>query len=380
MVIYSKTQTVRPGEAQNTRCRLAFMNPNPALASLCNEDLPSATRDILRRGCVVEADLLVHLGEIEERKLHLEMACPTMFAFCVMKLGFSEDATYNRLGVARAARQFPAMLVALRSGEVHLSGLRVLVPRLTAENHHQVLARASGKSKREIEELVAALAPKPPVPDAMRKLPSSAPPETAQLALAPAAARPLVRRRPIAPLSEDTFKVEFTASRVLRDKLRQAQDLLRHRLPSGDLASIVESALDLLIEKVKKERFGVGRKPRPNCKTKTAGPCPRPMPAAVKRHVYVRDEGRCTFVDEYGNRCPETGMLEYDHIDGWARTHTHDPDRIRLRCRAHNQHAAEQMYGRAFMERARDSRKNPSRPGAGRDALTTGVGAGAADP
>ena len=184
------------------------MNPNPALASLCNENLLSATREILRRACVVEADLLVHLAEIEERRLHLEMACPSMFAFCVTKLGFSEDATYNRLGVARAARQFPAILDALRSGEVHLSGLRVLVPRLTPENHHQVLARARGKSKREIEELVAAMAPKPPVPDAMRKLPRSAPSETAQLALetASAAARRVERPHAIAPLSEDTYK------------------------------------------------------------------------------------------------------------------------------------------------------------------------------
>src|SRR3954453_1054298 len=99
------------------------MNPNPALASLCNEQLLSATREILRRACIVEADLLVHLAEIEERRLHLDMACSSMFAFCVMKLGFSEDATYNRLGVAHAGRQFPAVLDALRSGEMHLSGL-----------------------------------------------------------------------------------------------------------------------------------------------------------------------------------------------------------------------------------------------------------------
>jgi hypothetical protein len=355
------------------------MNPNPALASLCNEQLLSATREILRRACVVEADLLVHLAEIEERRLHLEMACSSMFAFCVMKLGFSEDATYNRLGVAHAGRHFPAILDALRSGEVHLSGLRVLVPRLTAENHCQLLARAAGKSKREIEELVAALAPKPPVPDVMRKLPRSARSETAQLALASATARRVEQPRAIAPLSEDTFKVQFTASRGLRDKLRQAQDLVRHRLPSGDLASIIESAVDLLIEKVKKERFAVGRKPRPDGKAKTAGPCPRPMPASVRRHVYVRDQGLCTFVDEFGNRCPETGMLEYDHIDGWARTHTHDPDRIRLRCHAHNQHAAEQMYGREFMERARLSRGDSSRPGEGRDASAPTVHATRAD-
>jgi len=352
------------------------MNPNPALAFLCNEKLLCATREILRRGCVVEADLLLHLAEIEERRLHLEMACPTMFAFCVMKLGFSEDATYNRLGVARAAKQFPAILAALRSGDVHLSGLRVLVPRLDAGNHHEILARARGKSKREIEELVAALAPKPPVQDAMRKLPKPA----AQLALEPgsAAARRVEQPRAIAPLSEDTFRVRFTASRRLRDKLGQAQDLLRHRLPSGDLAAIVESAVDLLIEKVKKERFGVGRKPSTTAATKSATCCARPIPAATRRVVYLRDEGRCTFVDKFGNRCPETGMLEYDHLDGWARTHTHDPDRIVVRCHAHNQHAAEKMYGSEFMERARTSREAGGRPGADCDSsspTTDAIGA-----
>src|SRR5438067_3295213 len=246
---------------------------NPALASLGNEELLAATRQILRRACVVEADLLVHLAEIEERNLHLEMACSSMFTFCVTRLGFSEDAAYNRTTVAHAGKQFPAIIEALRSGEVHLSGLRLLVRHLTAENHRDILARAAGKSKREIEELAARLAPKPPVPSGMRKLPSRASSETTQLALSSAHASARAVERPIAPLSEETYKVQFTASRALRDKLRQAQDLLRHRLPSGDLARIVDLAVDLLIEKVKKERFAVGRTPRPPCMREPATSC-----------------------------------------------------------------------------------------------------------
>jgi len=130
-------------------------------------------------------------------------------------------------------------------------------------------------------------------------------------------------------------------------------------------------AVDLLIEKVKKERFAVGCKPRPDCMKGPASCCGRPMAASIRREVYLRDGARCTFVDERGNRCAETGMLEYDHIDGWARTYSHDPKRIRLRCRAHDQHAAEKRYGREFMERARAARHNRIRPGAGRDALAT---------
>ena len=79
----------------------------------------------------------------------------------------------------------------------------------------------------------------------------------------------------------------------------------------------------------------------------------RHIPDAIKRVVFERDAGRCTFTDELGRRCPETGALEFDHVDGFARTHVHRAEDIRLLCRAHNQHAAEQMYGRAFMETLR---------------------------
>jgi hypothetical protein len=256
----------------------------------------------------------VHLGEIDERKLYAECAFPSMFEFCVGELRFSEDAAYNRITVARAARRFPAVIEAMRSGQVHLSGLRVLAPHLTTGNEREVLAQAAGKTKREIEELVARLAPQAPVPATIRKLPQRAAPASAAplaLALDPVLPSPPTRedRRPtIAPLAEDMYKVQFTASRVFREKLGQARDLLRHRVPDGDLACILERALDLLIERVKKERFAVGRKPR---------------------------HGSAPAVHDASSR--------------------HVPDAI---------------YGRALMEKARSSRIS-SRPGAGRAASET---------
>ncbi|HKC60211.1 MAG TPA: hypothetical protein VKB92_09005 [Myxococcales bacterium] len=138
--------------------------------------------------------------------------------------------------------------------------------------------------------------------------------------------------------------MEFTANQELHDKLRVAQDLLRHRIPDGDLACIVDRALDLLIDHVKKERFGVGRKPRqPSAVAVQEEASSRHIPDAIKRKVYERDRGRCTFLDERGRRCPATGNLEFEHVDGFALTHLHDEDRIRLMCRSHNQHAAEKL-------------------------------------
>jgi hypothetical protein len=349
-----------------------------SLEALSSADLLRATRDLVRRSNGVEADLLLHLGEVDERKLYLGCACSSMFVFCVGELGFAEDAAYYRITVARAARRFPAIIDTVRTGQVHLAGLRLLVPHLTEENHRQLLDEAAGKSKRHIEELVARLAPQPPVPTVIRKVSELPMARALPAPLADAAPTPLApspatsqsvvqtrHERPvIAPLDEQSFKIQFTAPRSVREKLRKAQDLLRHRVPDGEVAAILGLALDALIEKVEKERFAAGRKAR----TPAAEPEPEPgaaeegsdrtavsrhIPAAVKRAVYARDGGRCTFVDERGKRCEATGHLEIDHEEGFARTHAHDPKRMRLLCRAHNQFEAERLYGVQFMQRAR---------------------------
>src|SRR5229473_1438543 len=94
------------------------------VATLSSSDLLAITRALAQTACSVEAELLVHLGEIDDRKLYLDCAFSSMFAFCTSELGFSEYAAYNRIMVARAARRLPALLDAIRSGQVHLAGAR----------------------------------------------------------------------------------------------------------------------------------------------------------------------------------------------------------------------------------------------------------------
>jgi len=357
-----------------------MMNSRTAVQSLSSSQLLSATRELVQKSRGTEADLLEHLGEIDERRLYLDGPFPSMFAFCVGEYGFSEDVAYQRIAVARAARRLPAILETIRSGRVHMTGLRLLAPHLNAENVATVLAEATGKSTRRIEELVARLAPQPPVPTVIRKVPAQVTPDKPPQALfgsaavshdsspatelAPAPAPVGVPRRDehralIQPLAEETFKFQFTASRACHDKLRRAQDLLRHRVPDGDVGTIVERALEVLIERVTKERFAEARKPRKTATEGEASSGSRHIPSAIKRAVFERDGSRCTFTDERGRRCGETGGLEFDHLDGFARTHLHDADRIRLLCRSHNQYTAERMYGRDFMQRARTSRDPP---------------------
>src|SRR6266851_7440626 len=116
-----------PGELRKTACYDShMMNSRTVVESLSSSDLLSATRELVHKSRGVEAELLVHLGEIDERRLYLDRAFSSMFAFCVGELGFSEDAAYSRIHLARAARRLPVILEAVRSGQVHLTGLRLL--------------------------------------------------------------------------------------------------------------------------------------------------------------------------------------------------------------------------------------------------------------
>jgi hypothetical protein len=335
------------------------------LSQLSDAELLQTTRLHLERSHEMDADLLLLLGEIDERRLYAERAFSSMFDFCTRELNFSEDVACNRIALAKLARRLPRVLDFVRDGRIHLSGLGLLAKHLTVDNAEEVLAAAAGKSKRNIEELVARIAPQPSVPPSIRRLPErpsptpmieEAPPS---LPLAIAAEpmplpRPIERKPEVKPLGAEGYLVKFTASRELKEKLERAQELLRHR-GEGDLAAVIERAVDLLLEDVMKERFGVGRKSRSTAaNAEQREVVSRHIPDAIKREVYERDGGQCTFVSEDGRRCAERGGLEFEHIEGFARTGQHTVEGLTLHCRTHNQLAADRLYGRDFMDSKRE--------------------------
>jgi hypothetical protein len=138
----------------------------------------------------------------------------------------------------------------------------------------------------------------------------------------------------ISPLSEAHYKLQVTISTTAHDRLRHIQDLMRHTIPNGDPALIVERALKLLHEDLLKKKAALVARPRRT--HKEAVPKGRVMPAAVKRQVWLRDEGRCAFRSEAGRRCDARGGLEYHHVHPYAQGGEPTVDNIELRCRSHN--------------------------------------------
>ncbi|MBX3218285.1 MAG: hypothetical protein KF850_40140 [Labilithrix sp.] len=442
-----------------------------------------------------QARLVAYLGEVDHRKLYAAHACPSMWDLCVRKLGMSEGEAQRRIAAARVVRQFPRALAYLERGDIHLCAVYALRRHLTSDNHDELLREAAGKSTSDVELLIATRFPKP---DVAQRIEHVAPQPS--LALTPAgdgadARASASEARPrIEPLSATRYRVELTVSADLKAKLDRSRDLMRHRNPTGDLETILDISLGLLLAKLERERLGKTSRrkaagpppacdgdrggtndherdggvhapmnspssltrfpskagdddavhapmntpssltrfpsdagdndavhapmnerpgdvrmndarpshaltttsadvPTPTPATTGATPTPTPtptgamptpattgamptptpaksgsettdghprtpmraragtIPRATRREVFARDGEQCTYVGGGGDRCPGRGYLELDHVHPKALGGGDTAMNLRVRCRAHNQMYAEQVFGRSHIER-----------------------------
>ncbi len=387
------------------------------LAQLSDDVLLSSVKRLTGTSNELTAQLLAHLAEVEARGIHRNMACATLYSYCVYELRMSEDEAQRRCRAARLCRQFPLLLEMLADASIHLTGILLLGPHLTDENQHEVLARARYRSKREIEKLVAQLAPRNDVPARIEPLHVSPratadhatmmaalcgpvrnlPPGNgrgeapvgalAELELADESSVPSPASLPEAeplPAPPMHYKVQFTADQEYMSLLEEARALLAHANPTRDFVEVQRLALEVLVAQLRKRKHAdrasaapeptrasaalahAEAKPATSAQTPATAeqasfvarapeaPARRRRPtAAIARAVWQRDQSRCTYVDERGQRCRETSMLEYHHEHAWALGGSTTVDNISLRCAAHNALAAEQDFGRELMQRKR---------------------------
>ena len=338
--------------------------------ALSDQDLLARIPVLAGREYEAAAELVGHLAALDARpNLYASKGYASLFTYCTQALRLSEDVACNRIDVARACRRFPVILDLLASGSVSLTSVRLLAKHLTAENHRQVLARASGRNRHAIEALVAELAPQPDVPASVRKLPtftakpaSSATPAAVTTttmhsepapAIAPSLAVLAPTPRPVVRASSpERYRVQFTIGEETHEKLRRVQALLRREIPDGDPAAIFDRALSLLLDKVEKTKLAVTRpRPTPPIRPGTDKEVgkgalgSRHIPREVRRAVWQRDGGQCAFVASTGRRCTERTFLEFHHVQPYAKQGPATVANIFLHCRRHNQYEGELIFG-----------------------------------
>ena len=335
---------------------------------------------LVARDRATAAELLAHIAEVDARKLYLPAGYSSMHAYCVGELHLSEDVAYKRVTAGRAARRFPVLSNALADGRLHLAAVTLLAPHLTQENIVEFMEAATHSSKSEVEAFLARRFAVGDVATKIRALPV----KTYETELAPgrvntetayvgmfsesessegaggqsANAAQSTPSADQARSAAERFLLQLTMAKSTHDKLRYAQALLSHAVPVGDVAQLLDRALDALIAQLEKQKLGAEerRAGGPHTSPHPAGTVSRYIPAAVRRAVWERDEGRCTFVSITGGRCRCRRYIELDHVVPFARGGKATVENLRLRCSAHNQYEAERVFGVDFMRRKRQER------------------------
>jgi hypothetical protein len=165
------------------------------------------------------------------------------------------------------------------------------------------------------------------------------PPREATPAAAPA-------RASIEPTSEARYRIQLNASVSLKEKLELFQALVSHSVPNGDIAAVLERALDLALEQAQKQRFAKTSRPR-SMRTRTVKRTSthrEHVPNVVQREVAARDGLRCSYVSDTGCRC-------------WARGGASTTENLRLLCASHNRLLAERDFGAAHVAERRAARR-----------------------
>lgn len=256
------------------------------------------------------------------------------------------------------ASQYPVIFGLLARRELFISTLPSLRDYISPENHVELLEAVRGKSKREVLEILATRTPRPDARNHIRRLPTT----PRSVSAGPTGT--------LEPLSAVSYRLQLNVSHAVNQKLELARDLMSHANPTGDLAIVLERALDVLIAKLKARRFGETSRPRKsrpaedhferskstpaNATAATPSTAASPsqpkkrrphIPHDVRREVVARDGLQCSFTTPEGQRCQARAFLEFDHELALARGGPDTVENLRLFCTRHNMLHAEQDFG-----------------------------------
>ena len=260
---------------------------------------------------------LACLGEADRRRLPEKLGYSSTFDYCVRRLRLGEGEAYRRIHAARAARSRPELLSSLAGGELSLSAVSMIAPHVRRADAPEIIARAEGKSTREIEEMLAPLRPEPEKRDRIRAIAVAAPGAST-----------------ISPRVDFSFR----GSPALREAIERAKRLLSHKYPFGDMDDILSEIVKEYLERHDPQRT-----------LELGGIAPAKgsssISAPIRRAVWARDGGRCTFVGPDGTRCQSRRMLEIDHRLPRALGGVDAATNLRLLCWPHNDAERRRILG-----------------------------------
>ncbi|MBN8554885.1 MAG: HNH endonuclease [Deltaproteobacteria bacterium] len=275
-----------------------------------------------------EAKLLDVLIKIDHQKIYLDLGYPSLFQYCVDALKLSEAQSYSFMTVARKSKEVPELKTEIEAGRLSLSKARKIVPILKPENQKEWIQKAKELPKAELEKQVADISP-----------------------------FAIKIKESVRPVSKDISRVSMHLSDETLKDLRRAQVLLiSKRRKNLDLEGTLKELLEGFLKKndplraEKKEAARTLREERNLVQhskldiNSPARPVPgqvkvlkRAIPQAIRRKIFRRDHGQCSFKGSSGKICGESAFLEIHHLRPWSLGGNHAEDNLQVLCHAHHE-------------------------------------------
>jgi len=334
------------------------------LKCLSDKELLNQLKSLVTQEQELTLNILPHLAEVERRELYLEKAYSSLYDYCRSEFGYSDASAWRRSSAAVAILKCPEAWELLKQKRVTMSVLcqihKIITPKL--------LKQVCGKSKSEVEYIIAALRPQSANPDRSRPVmvPKVLPPERLpQRAVdepedtgAPAMDESNIALRSEVDLTnvklsfEQKWKIEGVVSKRVHDKLERCKKLLSRKYPGGVCYDkLFDELTEVYLSKADPERRASNNKKTRSSKARPSSRHTRHIPLIIKAKVWKRDNGRCTFVGSNGKRCNSEFNLQYDHYPvPYARGGPSTVDNLRLLCAKHNRQTAEKTYSKPHVE------------------------------
>src|SRR3984957_3846800 len=303
------------------------------LKALSNSELLGQIKSLVQEERNLTSKVLKYLREIEIRRLYLERGYSSLFAFCTDCLCYDESQAQRRISAMRLLRDVPEIEIKINTGELTLTALTQAQSffnqrakdekPLGIDEKIEVLKTLEGKSKRQCEKELIRVNPSP--------LPKKL--ESQRL------------------ITEELTELKVVLERKTMEKLERIKELLSHQDSKMKTADLIDKLADQMLSKIDPEKKkGKNTNSANNPKSPAPAQVKRYIPVQVKKAVWQRDEGKCSYIDSVTKkRCGSRFKVQFDHIHPHSMGGLNSRDNLRLYCQAHNLLHATQIFGQQKM-------------------------------
>lgn len=300
-------------EMQNERCRQT------------DEQLLTQTRRHAKEYLSATRRVLDDIYEVDKRKLWAAIGFGSLFEYLQKDLGFCNATADRKLKAVRMMRSVPEVADRIESGAVTLTAVA---------NLQRAIEQEERRSKMKIEQ--------PRKLDLLARIEKQSTPQVERLLAIEFPELPK-KQESLRAITDKLSRLSIVLTDDQIQKLNKVRDLTSHSNFSASLADLIEKMADEFI----KRHDPMEKKLRAIKTEASSATDVKPSIATLRNRVFQLDGQRCSFKDHRsGKTCGSTFQLEIDHIMPKALGGKDELENLRVYCRAHNQFAAQQTFGK----------------------------------